>query len=112
MLRISPILLATAACTGPDAPPEIADLSQPEVGVCEPKNYPCTPNNPWGQAVCDVMCGGDGLGNAGFCMPYSTVEEVWCARHPGQPFHLDVARMCDTRGNPTWQTHCEPGWLP
>lgn len=106
-----PILLV-CACTSRSTVSEpdeavVTCESESDGNQCEPRNYPCTPNNPWGAMVCDAIY----LGN-GYCAPYSVVEDTWCARYPGQFFHGNPLRLCDALGNPTWQTHCVPGWLP
>lgn len=111
MIRAALLFGAVTACST-STPPETVELGQPETGACHPTNYPCTPGSPWSDTVCDVICGGQGFDDRGYCLPYTVVEDVWCAGHPGMFFHLDPRRYCDQRGNPTWQTRCVPGWLP
>jgi hypothetical protein len=111
LIRVA-VLSFIAACTGNPPPPEIIELGQPETGACQPANYPCTPGNPWSETVCDVICGGEGFDGRGYCAPYSSMEDAWCAGHPGMLFHGDPRRPCDPLGNPTWQTRCKPGWSP
>jgi hypothetical protein len=113
-IRAALLLAAITACSTSASPEtvETVELGQPETGACHPTNYPCTPNNPWSETVCDVICGGQGFDDRGYCLPYTAIEDVWCAYNPGQLFHGDPRRPCDSRGNATWQTRCVPGWLP
>ena len=110
-LRKVLLLLALAACTGTPAcsdtapdPDEIVSL-QPEIVDGCPRNYGCQPDNPWGEFICTQVCV-----EGGYCEPYSAYEEEWCAVHPGGLYH--GLFPCDTRGNPTWQKRCLPGWRP
>lgn len=111
LIRAALLSVTAIACTGSPSTPEIVELGQPEES-CQPPNYPCTPGSRWSETVCDVMCGGEGFDGRGTCLSYSAVEEVWCLDHPGRLFGGDPRRPCDARGNPTWQTHCVPGFAP
>ena len=90
----------TAECAA-----EIVDIHAAS-DIC-PRNYPCTPNNPWSETVCGVVCG-----NHGYCQPYSPSEITFCELFPGRCYRLDPSRCCDAWGNPVWATRCVPDLFP
>jgi hypothetical protein len=110
-------LAVLVACSG-EPPPADATNTESEVdqpitdGACQPPNYPCRPGNPWSETLCDVICGGDGFGGHGFCLPYSAAEVAWCAAHPGRFFRGNLGKQCDPLGNPEWETRCIEGYDP
>ena len=112
LIRFAALAAALAACTSNPAPLETVEIGQEELGPCHPSNYPCTPGTPWGEVMCDVVCGGQGFDGRGYCRPYTAAEDRWCDAHPGQLFRLDPSRWCDELGNPTWQTRCLPTFAP
>jgi hypothetical protein len=110
VLSLLALLTLTACASEPSAPdPATAEASAPVTNSCNPRNYPCDPMEPSANRVCEWICG-DGEAGAGYCMPYTAVEDVWCAAHPGRLF--GPLKYCDSGGNPTWATHCAPGWMP
>ena len=106
-------LLSVAACgfTSDPTPPEptTAGVDQAVINTCNPRNYPCDPHDPFANGVCQIICEGNGSGN-GHCMPYTAVEDAYCAAHPDH--FISASKYCDYLGDPTWDTHCAPGWLP
>lgn len=105
----------TSSVAARDAEAPIPQLINPRFTVALSFLNSCQVNGSkvtWSEAVCDVICGGQGFDDRGYCLPYTAIEDVWCAYNPGQLFHGDPRRPCDSRGNATWQTRCVPGWLP
>ncbi len=115
-IRLSALLLlVTAACAAPlelpsDAPTTSTSTSE-ITNTCNPVNFACQPGVPWSDRWCQIICGGEG-NTQGYCLEYSAVEVAWCSAHPDKIYGLNPGRWCDPDGNPTWFTHCEPGWLP
>ena len=111
--RAAALSLSLAACGFASDPASAvsertAEVDQAVINTCDPKNYPCDPFERDANAICQIICSRDG--GDGHCMPYSTVEEVWCANHPDHFF--SPSKFCGPSGDPTWQTHCAPGFLP
>lgn len=110
-IRLSALLtLAVAACgfqssAPPEVDPVLSEISEPIIHTCEPVNYPCDPFDRFANGTCQFLCGG-----AGHCLEYSSVEYAWCAAHPDQVFA--PGHLCSPDGDPLWQTHCVPGFLP
>lgn len=112
LIRLTALLaLALSACgfqyseSTPDAAPALAELEQAISNTCDPVNYPCDPLDRFANGVCQRICGG-----GGYCLKYSAIEYAWCAAHPGKGF--GPGKRCSRDGDPLWQTHCEPGFLP
>jgi hypothetical protein len=83
-----------------------AEVDQAVIHTCAARDYPCDPFDRDGNAICQSICSGGGDGT---CMPYSAVEEVWCANHPDQRF--GPSKRCGASGDPMWLTRCAPGFL-
>jgi hypothetical protein len=113
LLRAAVLSISLAACGFASEPASAvsdrtAEVDQTVIHTCAQKDDPCDPFDRDGNAICPIRCSGDG--GDGYCMPYSTVEEVWCANHPDQWF--SPSKLCGPSGDPTWPTHCAPGFLP
>lgn len=106
------LLLAASACVNSPPPASIVtdEADQAVANTCDPRNYPCDPDDPFSNGICMIICEGRDGSGYGYCMPHTTVEDVWCAAHPGG--FMSATRYCDIYGNPMWDTHCAPGWLP
>lgn len=109
------IALTLAACAAPiesqpESQPDASTVEQPVINTCNPVVFPCLPTDPVASRWCQQIC--DPEGTQGYCLEYTSVELAWCQLHPDRLFGSHPTRYCDLNGNPTWYTHCEPGWLP
>src|SRR3954470_14536558 len=110
-IRLSALLaLATSACGFPSTAstedaPVLSETSEPIINTCDPIRYPCDPFDRFANGICQFICGGDG-----YCLEYTAVEYAWCATHPDKAFA--PGHLCSPSGDPLWQTHCAPGFLP
>ncbi|HEX8112127.1 MAG TPA: hypothetical protein VF516_30550 [Kofleriaceae bacterium] len=87
-----------------------SESTEDVINTCNPVNYECDPNDPFSDRLCQIVCDPDGT--QGYCLEYSSIESAWCAAHPDKFYRAIPFMYCDINGNPTWDTHCEPGWLP
>jgi hypothetical protein len=107
-------LLTLSSCGFASNPAPVTDEAETEeqavvANTCDPRNYPCDPVDPLSNAICQIICEGDGSGY-GYCMSYNAVEIKFCELNPGRC--IASLKCCSPTGDPLWQTRCVPGWLP
>lgn len=114
LIRTTALAIVLTACASPlPSSPDAgstAETADPIINTCNPVNIACLPTDPIANRWCQIICDLDG--NQGYCLEYSSIEIAYCAAHPDKFFSSSPLRYCDIDGNPTWYTHCEPGWLP
>jgi hypothetical protein len=111
MLIRTTVLAAALVTSCATSPPATSEIEGAVANTCNPRNYPCDPNDHLANDVCEWVCGrGEGIPGDGYCQPHLATEDIYCELHPDH--FITPAKYCDAWGNASWYTRCMPGGVP
>lgn len=87
----------------------MSEAEEAIINTCDPRNYPCDPEDPISNGVCEWICGQGNPGD-GYCQPHTGKEEIYCFTHPDT--FISPTKYCGVDGRPIWYTRCVPGAVP